>query len=69
MTKYVKPTSLTWWSSVTPLVAGVIVLLADVYPALLPAKVVIDAVTGGAAGGLLINAGLGGIGLRAALVK
>lgn len=67
MNKYIKPKSLTFWAGATPLVAGVVVALSSVFPALEPAKTVIDAVSGGQTSGVLINAGLVAIGLRAAV--
>jgi hypothetical protein len=67
MNKYFKPKSVTWWSSVIPLIAGVVSAASASVPALVPAKVVIDAVTGGIPPAILINAGLAGIGLRGAV--
>ena len=65
--KYFKPHSLTWWASFAPLLAGVIVALADVVPGLGQARDVINALSGDMQPALLVNMGLAGIGLRAAL--
>lgn len=67
MNKYFKPKSLTWWGSVIPLIAGAVSAASAAVPALAPAKVVIDAATGGLSPAILINAGLVGIGVRGAL--
>ncbi len=67
MKKYFKPKSLTWWCSVAPLVAGVVSATAEAVPTLQPAKVVIEAVSGGLTPAVLINMGLAGIGFRGAI--
>jgi hypothetical protein len=67
MKKYFKPKSLTWWGSVIPLIAGVISAASAAVPALAPAKVIIDAASGGLPTAVLINTGLVGIGIRAAM--
>lgn len=67
MIKYFKPKSLTWWGSVVPLLAGLISAASASVPALEPAKVVIDAASGGLTPAVLINAGLVGIGVRASI--
>lgn len=64
--KYIKPNSMTWWMSVLPIAAGIIVATADLHGQLALVAVV-DSLTGGAEPAILINAGLAGIGLRAAL--
>lgn len=69
MNKYFKPSSLTWWASAAPLVAGVVIALSKGFPALAPVADVIREVTGDASPAILINAGLAGIGLRAAVTK
>ncbi len=65
--KYFKPKSLTWWASLAPLLGGVIVALSEAFPALAPARAVIDALTGDMQPAVLVNAGLVGIGLRGAV--
>ena len=65
--KYVKPKSLSWWASVAPLVAGLIVALSAALPSLAPVVSVIDAASGGMTAPVLINLGLAGIGLRGAM--
>lgn len=64
--KYFKPRSLTWWASVAPLVAGLIVASEPLHEL---AKLVatIDNMTGGMSAAVMINSGLIGIGLRGAL--
>lgn len=64
--KYFKPKSVTWWASVAPLVAGMIVATEPLH-GLTAAVDVINAITGNASPAILINAGLAGIGLRGAL--
>jgi len=64
--KYIKPTSLTWWASFIPMIAGVFVATLPLHGnASLVAM--IDQLTGGVEPTVLINAGLAGIGLRAAV--
>jgi hypothetical protein len=64
--KYVKPTSLTWLASVLPIVAGLFVAFEPVHHLADWAKAV-SRIFGEASPYLLINAGLAGIGLRAAV--
>ena len=66
MEKYFKPKSLTWWASAVPLVAGLLVATAPIHDW---ATIVdtINNVTGNTSPGILINAGLAGIGFRGAL--
>ena len=66
MRRYLKPNSLTWWCSVAPLLAGAFMAFEPVHG--LTAWVAsVDKVFEGASPGMLINAGLVGIGLRGAL--
>lgn len=65
--KYIKPRSLTWWASVSPLLAGCIVALGASLPWLAPVVAVIDAASGGLPAPVLINMGAIGIGLRGAM--
>lgn len=65
--RYVKPNSLSWWASATPLFAGLILALSAAVPALAPVAAVIDAASGGLPSPVLINLGLVGIGLRGAI--
>lgn len=67
MNKYFKPGSLTWWASVTPLLAGIVLALSAAIPALAPVVAVINAASGGLPAPVLINMGLIGIGLRGAV--
>lgn len=64
--KYIKLKSLTWWSSVTPLVAGAVVASEPLH-GLHGITETINNVTGHTAPIILINAGLAGIGLRGAI--
>lgn len=64
--KYIKPESFTWWMSLIPVIAGIIVATADLHGQVALVAVV-NSLTGGAEPAILINAGLAGIGLRAAL--
>jgi hypothetical protein len=64
--KYFKPTSLTWWMSFLPIAGGIIIATADIHgQAALVTSV--NNLTGNVEPAVLINAGLVGIGLRAAL--
>lgn len=67
MERYIKLGSLTWWMSVIPLFAGLIVAFSAAFPALAPVAAVIDAASGGMTAPVLINLGLAGIGLRGAV--
>lgn len=64
--KYLKPRSLTWWASVAPAVAGLIVASEPLHGFSAIVQT-INSVTGHTPPALLINAGLAGIGLRGAL--
>jgi hypothetical protein len=65
--KYLQPRSLTWWSSVIPLLAGLIVAASAGVPQLGAVASIIDAASGGLSAPVLINMGLVGIGLRGAI--
>ncbi len=64
--KYIKPRSLTWWASVAPLLAGVI-LATEPLHGWIGLSQTLRNFTGDVPPSLLINAGLAGIGLRGAL--
>lgn len=64
--KYVKPTSLSWWASFVPLVAG-LVLAAEPLHGWIGITETIDRASGGMTAAMLINVGALGIGLRGAL--
>lgn len=66
MGKYIKPQSVTWWASVLPLVAGLVVATEPLH-SLSAIVSSINHITGGVAPAVLINGGLAGIGLRGAL--
>lgn len=64
--KYIKPKSLTWWASMVPLVAGLVVASEPLH--LWSAGVeTINQISGGIPAVAMINAGIAGIGLRAAV--
>lgn len=65
--KYFKPKSLTWWAAVFPLVMGLIMAIGPAIPGAEAIVAIAVALTGGVAPSVLINAGLGGIGLRGAM--
>ena len=65
--KYLKPASLTWWASVAPLLAGIVLALSAAIPALGGVAAVINAASGDLPAPVLINMGLIGIGLRGAV--
>ena len=64
--KYLKPNSLTWWASATPLCLG-FVAASEPLHGLIGVTETIANLTGGASPYALVNAGLIGIGLRGAL--
>ncbi len=66
LAKYFKPGSLTWWASVAPLVAGLILATEPLHGWTDIAQTLRN-ITGDMAPSILINAGLAGIGLRGAL--
>ncbi len=65
--KYIRPDSLSWWASATPLFAGLIKAASAAAPDLATAVAVIDAASGEMPAPVLINMGLIGIGLRGAI--
>lgn len=65
MQKYIKPTSLTWWSAVVPLLCGLFMAFEPVH-GLTDLATAIKNATGMSAP-VLINIGLAGIGLRGAI--
>ena len=65
MQKYIRPTSLTWWSAVIPLLCGLFMAFEPVH-GLTDLAAAIKNATGMSAP-VLINAGLAGIGLRGAI--
>lgn len=64
--KYIKPRSVTWWASVTPLALGLFLAFEPMH-GLVQWVEVINRATGGISAAMLINAGLVGIGLRGAI--
>lgn len=65
--KYLKPRSLTWWTAMVPLIAGLVVALGAAIPDLAPVVAVINAASDGMPAAAMINMGLIGIGLRGAI--
>lgn len=64
--KYIRPNSLTWWSSLVPLLAGLL-LATEPLHGLSVWVDTINNLTGHLAPSVMINAGLIGIGMRAAI--
>jgi 1,4-dihydroxy-2-naphthoate octaprenyltransferase len=64
--KYFRPKSVTWWASVTPLILGLVLALAQTL-GWAPVISLIDIFAPGASPAMLVNLGLFGIGLRGAL--
>lgn len=64
--KYFRPKSLTWWVSVIPLVAGIVLAFAQAF-AVAPVVAVIATFAPGMTPAMLVAAGLMGIGLRGAI--
>ena len=64
--KYIKPASVTWWASVAPIAGGAFIAFEPVHQLAEYASSV-SALFGDASPGVLINAGLVGIGIRGAL--
>lgn len=68
LNKYFKPTSVTWWSAVTPITLGVFLAAADLHN-LEALTTFVRELTGNVKPAILINSGLALIGLRAAQDK
>jgi 1,4-dihydroxy-2-naphthoate octaprenyltransferase len=64
--KYIRPKSVTWWASVTPLILGLILALAQTL-GWTQVIALIEIFAPGASPAMLVNLGLFGIGLRGAL--
>jgi lysylphosphatidylglycerol synthetase-like protein (DUF2156 family) len=64
--KYFRPKSVTWWVSVIPLIAGLLLAFAQAF-AWLPIVALITTFAPGATPSVLVYAGLMGIGLRGAI--
>lgn len=64
--KYFKPGSVTWWASLVPLLAGLIVASEPIH-GLTSVVESINRATDGAAPAIMINLGLAGIGFRGAV--
>lgn len=65
MRKYIKLNSLTWWSAVVPLLAGLFVAFEPVHGLSELATAIKNA--SGMSAPVLINIGLAGVGLRGAI--
>ena len=65
MQKYIRPTSLTWWSAVVPLLCGLFMAFEPVHGMSDLAEAIKNAT--GMSAPVLINIGLAGIGLRGAI--
>lgn len=67
LAKYFKPGSVTWWASATPLLSGIVLLLAPHVVELQGLAAFIQTLyPSGTTPMMLINAGLAGIGIRGA---
>lgn len=64
--KYYRPKSVAWWASVTPLILGVILAVAQAF-GWTPVIHIIDTFAPGMGPAVLVNLGLFGIGLRGAI--
>jgi len=69
MTKYFQPRSLTWWASFVPLVAGLVIALDELFPALVPLSAIVSELAGDMTAAQLVQLGLLGIGIRGAVAK
>lgn len=67
LNKYIKPKSLTWWSSLVPLIAGIFIAAEPLHGFSQAVQAVQNAT--GMTAPLLINLGLAGIGLRGAVSR
>ncbi|MCP3947350.1 hypothetical protein [Herbaspirillum sp.] len=65
MDKYFKPRSLTWWTSLAPILVGVFMALEPVHGMTAAVAFLYNAT--GVTAPVLINAGLVGIGVRGAM--
>ncbi len=63
--KYVKPTSLTWWSGLIPLAAGLFIATVPMH-GMADLADIVSSLFGEADPAILINSGLAIIGIRAA---
>lgn len=66
MSKYFKPKSVTWWSGVIPLAAGIFLALEPIH-LMSDYVAVVREIFGNVTPGVLINGGLAAIGLRGAV--
>lgn len=64
--KYFRPKSVTWWVSILPLLAGILLAFAQAF-AWAPVIALIATFAPGATPSVLVYAGLMGIGLRGAI--
>jgi hypothetical protein len=67
VSKYVKPKSITWWASVFPLLAGLVLAVTSAVPGLEGVGALINGFFPEMGAVALINLGLVGIGLRGAV--
>lgn len=65
--KYFKPKSVTWWASVAPIVAGIVLIIGPDVPPLMPVAELIQRAYPGVTPITLINIGLAGVGVRGAM--
>lgn len=66
MKRYFKPKSVTWWSSLVPIILGLIVAFEPLFPNPILSEIVFN-LTGGISPAMLINMGLVGVGIRGAI--
>ena len=69
MQKYWQPTSLTFWTGVASFLAGLVLILAPAVPMLAPFATFAGGFFPGQDGGALMIAGLGLIGIKAAIAS
>ena len=67
LSKYIIPTSLTWWTGVAMLASGIIMALSGLIPALAAFSGPLSAIWTGQSSAVLIAGGLTAIGLRASV--
>lgn len=66
--RYFKPKSLTWWASLAPLAAGLLLAISNATGTMpVVAELIRQLFGSGVEPAVLVNAGLAGIGLRGAI--
>lgn len=68
--RYIKPKSVSWWASLVPLLAGIVLAIGEAFPEVMVlsrAVIFINAISGGITPFVMVNIGVAGIGFRGAV--